>query len=173
MSRGVSIAMTGGLLAIGVPLVLPVPKALIWNASASAPVGLYAVQSGGELHAGDMVAVMPPAKIAAFMDRRGYLPTGLPLIKQVAANSGQGVCRSGNTITIDGQTVAEALTRDSSGRPLPVWSDCQMLGLGELFLLNDTPDSFDGRYFGLTSRNAVIGRVHPIFLPTSNERSNP
>ena len=38
------------------------------------------------------------------------------------------------------------------------------LAYGALLLLNDPPDSFDGRYFGPTARRDVIGRATPIWV---------
>ena len=37
----------------------PVPK-LIWNASASVPIGLYAAHSAGALQIGELLLVAPP-----------------------------------------------------------------------------------------------------------------
>jgi type IV secretory pathway protease TraF len=39
-----------------------------------------------------------------------------------------------------------------------------MLRNGRVFLLNDTPDSFDGRYFGPTDQDALIGKATPFWL---------
>ena len=71
------------------------PKTLIWNASASAPVGLYAVQAANDLAVTDLVAVMPPPLIAEFLADRGYLPNGMPLLKRILALPGQTICRNG------------------------------------------------------------------------------
>lgn len=47
--------------------------------------------------------------------------------------------------------------RDGRGEPLPVWRGCRALGPAELFLLGDSPDSFDSRAFGPVDRSSVIG----------------
>jgi type IV secretory pathway protease TraF len=47
---------------------------------------------------------------------------------------------------------------------MPWWNGCVMLRSGALFLLMDSPDSFDGRYFGPTSRGDVIGEVRLLWL---------
>ena len=57
------------------------PKSLIWNASASAPIGLYAVQPADHLDVTDLVAVMPPPLIAEFLADRGYLRPGVSLVE--------------------------------------------------------------------------------------------
>jgi conjugative transfer signal peptidase TraF len=139
----------------------PQPR-LIWNASASVPVGLYRVDVDAIAAAGDLVAVNPPAGVAALLARRGYLPRGVPLLKRLAGAEGALVCRSGVFITIDGTPAARARTRDRAGRPLPIWLGCRRLQRGEIFLLGSAADSFDGRYFGPISASGLIGTLHPL-----------
>jgi type IV secretory pathway protease TraF len=97
----------------------PAPR-LIWNASASVPIGLYAVHPAGTLHVNELLVVMPPEPLATFLDERRYLPKGVPLLKHVLALPGQTVCRSNRSITVDGVAMGEALDRDRLSRPLPV-----------------------------------------------------
>ena len=138
------------------------PK-LIWNASASAPIGLYAVASDNDLALGDLVVVDPPKSLAIYLVERGYLPEGVPLIKHIAALPGQRVCRDGAAVTVDDISVAQAQPSDRFGRALPVWQGCHFVAKTELFLLNPShPDSLDGRYFGALPADAVIGRAVPI-----------
>ncbi|MBG6118423.1 conjugative transfer signal peptidase TraF [Sphingobium sp. JAI105] len=140
----------------------PAPR-LVWNATASAPIGLYAVSPGASPIVGDLALVMPDARLAHWLARRHALPLGVPLIKHVAATAGQTVCRSGVTILIDGRPVARARAHDTAGRPLPVWAGCRRLGSGEIMLLNAAvEDSFDGRYFGPLSAEGLIGTVRPM-----------
>jgi type IV secretory pathway protease TraF len=73
-------------------VVHPAPR-LIWNASASVPVGLYAVHPARLLHVNDLVVVMPPEPFASFLDSRRYLPVGAPMLKHITAFPGQTVCR--------------------------------------------------------------------------------
>jgi conjugative transfer signal peptidase TraF len=142
------------------------PPLLIWNASASVPIGLYAVEQPTDLHAADLVIVRPPEQLESFLANRGYLPRGVPLVKHVLALSGQSVCRSGFVISINAVAVADAHERDSRGRPLPSWQGCRMVGKDEVFLLNSqSPDSLDGRYFGVLPISSIIGRALPLWIP--------
>lgn len=142
----------------------PLPR-VIWNASASAPIGLYRIHPDRDPPVGVLVAVVPPAPLARWMAGRGYLPEGVPLLKHVAAKAGQPVCRSGDVVSVDARPVAVALAHDRRGRPLPVWQGCRTLRTGELLLLNPAhPDSLDGRYFGPLATSAVIGRATPLYL---------
>ena len=70
----------------------------IWNASASVPIGLYRIVPAKRVDVTDLAVVMPPDELAAFLEDRGYLPRGLPLIKRVLALGGTTVCRSGTEI---------------------------------------------------------------------------
>lgn len=140
----------------------PLPR-VIWNASASAPLGLYRIEPDRDPARGALVAVAPSKPLARWMTARGYLGRHVPLLKHVAAKPGQRVCRVGVVLSIDGKSVAVALTRDRIGRPLPVWQGCRTLAAGELLLLNpDHPDSLDGRYFGPLPAASVLGRAIPI-----------
>jgi type IV secretory pathway protease TraF len=78
--------------------------------------------------------------------------------------SGQIVCRANFTITVDGVEVGAALERDRAGRDLPVWQGCRRVQDGEVFLMNwQVANSLDGRYFGLTSTDQIIGRALPLW----------
>lgn len=139
----------------------PRPR-LVWNASASAPIGLYRIDVGARLARGDLVAVAPPDALARFLDTRRYVPRGTPLLKRIAAGEGATVCRRGYRVFIDGRPAALALARDRAGRALPAWAGCRTLGAGELFFLNAAPSSLDSRYFGSLRADRVIGTARPL-----------
>lgn len=151
-----------GTLFVAVAWTEPAPR-LLWNASASAPIGLYRIDADAAPRVGDLVAIDPPPALAGFLGARGYLPRGVPLLKRVAALPGALVCRSGTFVTVDGTGAARALARDRANRPLPAWTGCRTVGRGELFLLNAAPDSLDGRYFGPLPAAGLIGTAHPLF----------
>jgi conjugative transfer signal peptidase TraF len=146
---------------VAIAIAEPQPR-LLWNASASAPIGLYYVDRMRSPARRELVAIEPEAAVAAFLARRRYVPPGIPLIKHIAALPGDRVCRFSVFVTINGAPVAMAKSHDRQGRPLPVWFGCRQLAGHELFLLNATPDSLDGRYFGITTNAGLIGRAHPL-----------
>lgn len=165
MSRaGIMLAGALAIMGVGYPGLTPMPTRLVWNASASAPIGLYTIDFDGPFEVTDLVAVDAPEPLATFLATRGYLPKGVPLMKRVLAVSGQIVCRSNLTITVDGVEVGAALERDRAGRDLPVWQGCRRVHTGEVFLMNwQVRDSLDGRYFGLLSTDQIIGRAVPLW----------
>lgn len=136
------------------------PYRLVYNPSESAPRGWYALLPERHPRTGEWVLVHLPKTIARLADERGYLPVHVPILKRIGAQSGEEVCAKRGGIFIEGQRVAQALERDSRGRPLPQWSGCRTLKPEELFLLSSySPDSFDGRYFGPVRRSAVMGQA--------------
>lgn len=145
-------------------LAVDVTPRLIWNASASVPVGLYAVLPASSPQLGDLALVDPPGVLGRFLDQRDYHPSGIPMLKRVAALPDQLVCRTGMTIRIDGMAIADARAEDSKSRTLPTWYGCHRLRQDEVFLLNaDASDSLDGRYFGPLPVSALRGRAVAIW----------
>ena len=144
----------------------PAPPQLMWNATSSVPIGLYRLVPPADPRIGDLVVVAPPPHLAALLSARGLLPSGVPLLKPVAALPGATVCRRGGMVTIDGVGIGMARERDPLGRPLPRWSGCRHLGADELFVMNaKVPGSFDGRYFGPTRRADILARAEPLWSP--------
>lgn len=159
-----AVVMAASVSLLGVASIASFAPRLIWNASASTPVGFYTIGEVGNLDVTDLVAVDAPEPLATFLSDGGYLPRGVPLLKRVAALPGQRVCRTGLAITVDGVPMGDALARDRRGRPLPIWRGCQLVANGELFLMNwQVRDSLDGRYFGPLPATAVIGRATPLY----------
>ncbi len=142
----------------------PLPR-LLWNASASAPIGLYRVAPGVALTRGDLVIARTPPAARSLAASRRYLPANVPLVKRVAGVPGDKVCALDRTITVNGRPLATRRANDRLGRPLPWWNGCRTLRGGALFLLMaDAPDSFDGRYFGPTEPADVIGKATALWI---------
>lgn len=157
-------AATLGAAAIFAPGLACWQPALLWNTTASAPLGLYRLQSEGRPRVGDWVAARPPAVLALWLAARGFLPLGVPLLKRIAAIAPSVVCRTGATIVINGAMHAAARSADRFGRRLPAWSGCHRLTQAEVFLLNaDAPASLDGRYFGPLPARTIVGRATPLW----------
>jgi conjugative transfer signal peptidase TraF len=149
---------------------IPLSRLLVWNATASVPVGLYAIGAQTGLQRGDRVAIEPASKLERYLTSRGYLPAGVPLIKEIAALGGDTVCRRDLLIEINGTPAGEARRRDSLGRELPVWKGCRTIAAHDIFVMNRRgPGSFDGRYFGPVARTDVIGRARPVWTDEAGD----
>jgi conjugative transfer signal peptidase TraF len=150
----------GGLGALALAARPPARPQLIYNASASAPIGYYWVRPASRLQRGELVLVRPPPRVAAFAAERGYLPASVLLVKRIAALGGDRVCSDGSRLAINARPVVRLLRADRLGRPLPAWIGCRPLRPYEaLLLMDDVAASFDSRYFGPVSVRAVVGRL--------------
>lgn len=161
-----AIVFATALAAVGAlfSALVTMPRMLVWNASASVPIGLYRIDRGARYSTSELVAVEPPEPLAAFLAGRGYLPKGVLLLKRILAVPGQTVCRNRLTISVEGSEVGVALERDRAGRDLPTWEGCRRIPAGTVFLMNrQVRDSFDGRYFGVLPTDHVIGRAVPLW----------
>lgn len=165
MSRtGIAILCAAGLGFLASPPALSGAKALVYNASASAPRGWYWISRASQIHVGDVVLAPLPRSMAALADARHYLPASVPILKRVGAVGNHHVCIRGSWVLIDTHIVAQLLARDGAGRPLPAWQGCRTLLNGELFLLNTRHRaSFDSRYFGPIPEASVLGVARALW----------
>jgi conjugative transfer signal peptidase TraF len=158
------ITMQAAVSVVAISAWIDPPPQLMWNASASLPIGFYAIRPASQLRRGDVVAVAPPEPLASFFADGGYLPRGVPLLKHVVALPGQRVCRDQLVIRVDDIAIGSARLRDSRGRALPTWQGCRVVAEREIFLMNPAVrDSLDGRYFGPIATSSVIGRATPLW----------
>lgn len=163
--RRLMTAAAGGLILIAASTGAHRPR-LVWNASASAPIGFYAAFSPTAASVGQQVLFQPPRSHAELFASRRYVPLRVPLLKTIAALAPSEVCRRGQSVSVDGALVVVARQNDRSGRPLPVWSGCRRLGVDEVFLLSpDHADALDSRYFGPVSRRRILAEVKPLWIP--------
>ena len=158
-------------LALAVASLVSLPKKLIYNASASAPMGLYWLDNR-PVERGDYVLVRVPDRVWNLVIERGYLPPDVPLLKRVVGVNGDRICRQSDEISVNGSVVASAKRRDGQGREMPDWNGCHILTEQTVFLLQDHPQSFDGRYFGPVDRRLIIGRATWLRLPWRNREQS-
>ena len=162
---GRRIAIVGaGITLLGLTSLFPPTPRLVWNASASAPIGLYAVTPGALIDAGDMVIARVPDLYRMLAAQRRYVPANVPLVKHVAAAAGDEVCALGTQIFVNGRWLTDRRVTDAAGRPMPWWNGCVRLHGRQLFLLmSNSPASFDGRYFGVTEGSQVGGKARLLW----------
>jgi conjugative transfer signal peptidase TraF len=157
--------MLAGLGLSAVPAVAGWQPRIIWNVSASVPLGLYIAGPADDIALGDLILVRPPEALAAFLAERAYVARGVPLLKHVAALPPQMVCALGDAIMVDDQTVAHRRAADRLGQVLPTWHGCRALEADDVFLLNAAePSSLDGRYFGPLPRTSIVARLRPVWI---------
>ena len=152
------------VLALAVASLVSLPKKLIYNASESAPIGFYWVDNK-PITRGDYVLVRVPERVRGLVRDRRYLLPDVPLIKRVVGVDGDAICRRGREILMNGITVAVAQLADGLGRHLPDWQGCHTLTEERVFLLQEHPQSFDGRYFRPIDSSLIIGRATRLRFP--------
>ena len=147
-----------GLVALGAAalLALEVPDRVLYNGSPSMPVGFYR-RTSSPIAKGAVVTVRAVDVAAHYAATRHFTGRRDRFLKHVVGVAGDVVCASGSQVTLNRASVAERLVRDSAGRALPRWEGCVTLSETDAFLLGETADSFDGRYWGPTPIAAVEG----------------
>ena len=69
----------------------------------------------------------------------------------------------GETIRINARTVAHRAVARSPRARTAALGGCRTLSGNEVFLMGDTPDSFDSRYFGPVSADDIEGVWRQVF----------
>jgi len=141
---------------------------LLWNRTASEPEGLY-LRQAEPVRVGALVAFPAPAAAFPYADGHMNYLRRVPVLKSVAAVSGDQVCTGDGRLVINGQVRAPILNKDRRGAVLPRWNGCRRLQDGEVFVFSDRiPNSFDSRYFGPVNRAEIVGVFRPVTLSLSH-----
>ena len=133
---------------------------VLYNPSESIPSGFYTRIDAAPI-AGALVTVRARDVAPDYARLRDYADDTDRFIKRVAAVAGDAVCADGERVTVGGRTLTRQ-ARDAEGRSLPRWQGCRTLAAGELFLLGDSDDSFDGRYWGPIDAHQIEGVWRPM-----------
>jgi type IV secretory pathway protease TraF len=133
---------------------------VLYNGSPSAPVGFY-LRTDAAPRPGAFVTVRAAAVAPAYARLRGFDDESDRFIKRIAAGAGARVCAHEDRVIVGSDTLRR-VARDSAQRLLPAWSGCRTLAAGEVFLLGDTDDSFDSRYFGPVRLDLIDGVWRPV-----------
>ena len=143
---------------------------LNWNLTSSLPMGIYRTENVDRANLkGKIVSFCPPDTVLFRVARDqgtlkwGHCPSGFaPLLKRVVAVPGD-VVRVVNRVVVNGKFVNHgSLIKEVAAiyRSAPVsrtLTDC------ELWVMGDTEDSFDSRYFGSIDLGAVISTQQLLF----------
>ena len=145
-----------------------------FNTSNSIPIGLYRMISP-PVSVGDYVIFCPPqSDIVKTAQDRGYIEAGFcpggfgALMKKVMAVAGDIVSSNVFGVSVNGYYLpfSQPHTTDAAGQTLTFWEcDHCLLKSHELLLMTDqSPFSFDARYFGLVTTARVQGVIEPIWI---------
>lgn len=161
-SQVIILALCAGAIALMAAGELHHGDVVLFNATPSVPTGFY-TRTDAPVVEGAFVTVRAGDVAHDYAAVRQFTDDGDRFIKRVAATVGDCVCGVGETIRINDRTVAHRGVLDSEGRALPQWSGCHTLSSDEVFLMGDTPHSFDSRYFGPVSVSDIEGVWRKVF----------
>ncbi len=137
----------------------PIADVVLYNPSYSMPRGFY-LRTSGAVGRGDIVTVRALAVAPYAAHNRRFTDESDRFLKYVAAADGDSVCVHGDALSVNGAITA---FRDARGVETAVeaWTGCRILD-GEVLLLGQSADSFDGRYWGATRIEDIEGRWRPL-----------
>ncbi|MEB2158954.1 conjugative transfer signal peptidase TraF [Xanthomonas perforans] len=143
------------------------------NATASAPIGLWRVTfDAAPLEHGAMVSICPPpTAIVKAVAAKGYLgpgqcPVGTePLLKPITALPGDLVTVSLAGVAVNGHQLKNSRARPSVLGLRPMQQGTYTVAPRTLWLISSySADSFDSRYFGPVSDDAIQGYASPVLV---------
>lgn len=146
LTRGALIVLALGALALTY-LRFTTPDVVLFNATGSMPIGLY-VRIDVAPTRGAIVTVRARDVAPAYAASRRFDDADDRFIKRVAAVGGDHICVRDRSVLINYMAIGERRATDSAGRRLPAWTGCRVLDTDEVFLLGETAQSFDARYWG-------------------------
>ena len=151
------VMLFAGALAIGLILLATGNRRdwIVYNDSPSIPVGFYVRVDAGPA-TGSFVTLRANEVARSYATLRGFTGPQDRFIKRIAASRGVEVCAKGSHVSVGGLRLVR-LRQDRNGHALPTWDGCAVLRDGEFFVLGDTSDSFDSRYFGVVRRENIEG----------------
>lgn len=160
--KGPTLALAAAALLAGLATAADsLPAVALVNESPSLPRGVYARVPSQTIALGSVVAIPQPAGSRAYLGSLG-MPAGVLLLKRVAAVGGERVCGR-NGIVETARWRVEARSQHRRGVSMVAWQECRVLRADEIFLLGDTPGSFDSRYFGPVSRSEITGVYREVW----------
>jgi conjugative transfer signal peptidase TraF len=142
-------------LGIGFVAVSKVSDVVVYNASPSMPQGIY-VRMHSPIVRQSIVTVRARDVALNYATARRFTDANDRFLKRVVALDGDVVCALGARVTINHTITLQRRTVDNGGRALPTWSGCRRLN-DQVFLIGDTADSFDGRYWGPVASDLIEG----------------
>ena len=168
-SAALVLAGAGMLAALMLAVGRPVAAPLVYNDSASVPLGFWWRVGGQEtaLRPGMVIGFRPPAA------GRTYVAANLPqylhdelILKYVVATAGARICRdAAGAFSVDGRVLGRALKADKHGNPLPAWQGCRMLPAGSVAVFSSRiPNSYDSRYYGAVPARDIKAVYRPLWV---------
>lgn len=115
------------------------------------PYSLYWVDyQPGEIERGDLVQVEAPHSEERFKQ-------GIPLMKIVVGIPGDTMMVRNDVVYVNGEFWARLFMRKTLGKPAGYFDRSITIGEGEYAVMGVTPSSYDSRYWGTITKDAIHG----------------
>ena len=115
------------------------------------PHSLYWVDyHPGEIERGELVQVEAPRSEERFKQ-------GIPLMKIVVAIPGDTIVVRNDIVYVNGEVWARLFMRKTLGKPEGFFDRSIFIGEGEYAVMGVTPSSYDSRYWGTITKDAIHG----------------
>lgn len=144
---------------------------MLINWTPSIKQGIY-IKESGVIHRGNLVALCLPEPYQSLALSRAYVMNGdachgtIPLLKEVIAVPGDEVKLTEDVIQVNGRAYFfKTEQNDHLGRPLMAYPKGDYKNTqGYWFLGNNSPHSWDSRYWGPLAQKQIIYKVKPLIV---------
>ena len=137
---------------------------LVINTTKSFPPGIY-MKTHGPVHRGDLVLVCPEDnEVNRYGRDHGFISYGVCpgrygyLIKRIVGSEGDLVEFSGEVVRVNGIPLKNSARQPS----IPSRMDGSVKLYEEVLVMSEHPLSFDSRYFGVVSADAICTPLKPL-----------
>lgn len=163
---GVLLALALYVFVLAFPNIVPVPKILYFNVSASLPLGVYLAIPSFGLRDGDIVSFAPEDWVYEMAHKNGWMKESegnILFLKHVAmAGHHYETDNISMRFTIDDHYIGPISTDDGKGHAIPVKYGVFEIPEGTFLPLSAAGRSLDGRYMGPVSTDRIVHRIIPL-----------
>lgn len=145
---------------------------LLINPSNSIETGIYRNALINDFSKGNYVSYKPSSKFQKYIEANYNLKKKakeVTVLKKIVAIEGDIVEVKDYNIYINGEKMGKIVKLKGLTENLA--NSRKVLSKNEFFLMGETPDSFDSRYFGTVKRNEIISEVKLVASGKSLERA--
>lgn len=163
----------------------------VFNISESLPIGIYQKLEDKNFQKGDLVILDIPKERMDFMISRGYIDGNLlkTMLKRIEGVEGEtfkvlsseelktsqlseniefssiDIPKSSKKFLVKENKILGSISNfDSRGRQLPQMENTLILNKDEFFVMGESDNSFDSRYFGKIKKEEILYKVKPILI---------
>ena len=177
------------IIFLGILLIFAKKNRYVFNISESLPIGIYQKLEDKNFQKGDLVVLDIPKERMDFMISRGYIDGNMlkTMLKRIEGVEGEtfkvlsidelknsqlnkniefssiDIPKSSKKFLVKENKILGSISNfDSHGRELPQMENPLILNKDEFFVMGESDNSFDSRYFGKIKKEEILYKVKPI-----------